>query len=55
MYNTKAALNLPTALPSEMKTVVQLVLNGLPSKHTQRNYLRGMRSFLAYWLEKDLT
>jgi predicted phosphoadenosine phosphosulfate sulfurtransferase len=35
-----------------MKTVVQIVLNSLPSKHTRGNYLRGMRSFLAYWLEK---
>jgi integrase len=52
MYNTQAPLNMPTTLPPEMKTVVQIVLNSLPSKHTQRNYLRGMRSFLAYWLEK---
>lgn len=53
MYTAKASLNLPTALPSEVRTVVQIVLNGLPSKHTRRNYLRGMRDFLAYWLKND--
>jgi len=52
MYNTKASLNLPTALPSEMKTVVQIILKESPSKHTRRNYLQGMRGFLACWLEK---
>jgi len=52
MVNQELLQKLPTALSQEMKTVVQIVLNGLPSKHTQRNYLRGMRDFLIYWLEK---
>jgi hypothetical protein len=30
-----------------MKTVVQIVLNSLPSNHTRRNHLRGLRSFLG--------
>lgn len=53
MVNKELLQKLPPTLPREMKTVVQIVLNNLPSKHTRRNYLRGMRDFLAYWLEND--
>jgi site-specific recombinase XerD len=35
-----------------MRTILKVVINGLPSVHSKRSYHRGIRDFLEYWVEK---
>ena len=39
------------AIPTEMKTVAQVVLNGLQSPKSKRIYKMALRDFLNYWVE----
>ena len=52
MNQNKTIFKSIPSLPTEMNTTLQIVLNGLPSKHSKRAYFRAIRDFLNYWLEK---
>ncbi|MGD2027625.1 MAG: hypothetical protein PVI99_07400, partial [Anaerolineales bacterium] len=42
----------PNIIPAEMRTILKVVINSLPSVHSKRSYHRGIRDFLEYWVEK---